>query len=89
MKKTLFIAIAFILLQAMQPATCQEVKNQIICLGIVLDGDTVPYYRLKEITITSSASLLTDQEIRKNQRLIRNVKDASLRKNRQAAPRRT
>ena len=74
MKKTLFIAIAFMLLQAMQPATCQEVKNQIICLGIVLDGDTVPYYRLKEITITSSASLLTDQEIRKNQRLIRNVK---------------
>lgn len=41
---------------------------------IVRDGDTLPYYHLKEIRVVESASFLTEKEIRKNQKLIRNVK---------------
>jgi hypothetical protein len=42
--------------------------------GIIVEGDTIPYYRLKEVHVIESASLLSETEIRKNQKLIRNVK---------------
>ena len=43
-------------------------------LGTVLDGDTIPRYLLREVHVEASSRLLTPQEIRKNQKLIRNVR---------------
>ena len=40
----------------------------------VLDGDTVPYYHLREVTVYASGMLLTQKEIQQNKKLIRNVK---------------
>lgn len=40
----------------------------------VLDGDTVPLYFLHEVTVYSSGMLLTPKEIKKNSKLIRNVR---------------
>ena len=42
--------------------------------GTVLDGDTVPLYYLKEVTVYSSGMLLTPKEIRQNTKLIKNVR---------------
>ncbi len=44
------------------------------CFAKVVDGDTVPYFYTKEIQITGRQALLSDEEIRKNAKLIRNVK---------------
>ena len=43
-------------------------------LGKVVDGDTIPYIRLKEVKVYSSGMLLTPKEIKNNSKLIRNVK---------------
>lgn len=40
----------------------------------VLDGDTIPLYRIREVQIYATGMLLTPKEIRQNQKLIRNVK---------------
>ncbi len=40
----------------------------------VVDGDTIPLYILRDVQIYSSGLLLTQKEIRNNQKLIRNVK---------------
>ncbi|MBR1799553.1 MAG: DUF4294 domain-containing protein [Bacteroidales bacterium] len=42
--------------------------------GVVVDGDTLPLYYLREVKIYSSGMLLTPSEIRRNAKLIRNVK---------------
>jgi hypothetical protein len=42
--------------------------------GTVLDGDTVPLYYLREVTVYSSGMLLTPKEIKQNAKLIRNVR---------------
>ena len=74
MKKVLFIvllALSFVL-----PLTSQGQENATrkVRFGIIVDGDTIPYYRLNEVRVVESGSLLTEKEIRKNQKLIRNVK---------------
>lgn len=74
MKKILFICAALMLIQAVQPTYGQSVDEIKIRFGIIVDGDTIPYYHLKELKVYESASLLSQQEIRQNQRLIRNVK---------------
>lgn len=71
MKKTLCILL-LLLLMAMAPL-CAQVDTKIRPC-IVRDGDTLPYYHLKEVRVVESASFLTEKEIRKNQKLIRNVK---------------
>lgn len=43
-------------------------------LATIIDGDTVPLYLLKEVHVTASSRLLSPQEIKRNQKLIRNVK---------------
>jgi hypothetical protein len=53
---------------------CQVVTDRKVRFGIIVDGDTIPYYRLNDVKVIESASLLTEAEIRKNQKLIRNVK---------------
>ncbi len=40
----------------------------------ILDGDTVPLYRMREVQIYASGMLLTQKELKQNQKLIRNVK---------------
>lgn len=42
--------------------------------GTILDGDTVPFYQLREVTIYASGMLLTQREIKNNAKLIRNVR---------------
>lgn len=48
--------------------------NKILSYASVIDGDTVPLVHLKPVLIVRKWALLTDKEIRKNQKLIRNVK---------------
>lgn len=74
MKKILLLAILLAPLRLYPPLCGQPAPDRKIRFGILLDGDTVPYYRLREIHIFESASLLSEQEIKRNQRLIRNVK---------------
>lgn len=51
-----------------------QAQDHNVRFATVLDGDTVPLYYLKEVDIVESFALLTPAEIRKNQKLIRNVK---------------
>ncbi len=74
MKRICLILLLAALLPSALPIAAQVVVDRNIRFGAVLDGDTVPYYHLKEIKVVESSSLLTQQEIRKNQKLIRNVK---------------
>ena len=56
----------------LRPLSAQTRPNVQMC--VILDGDTVPYYNLREVAVVESFSLLTKEEIRKNQKLIRNVR---------------
>lgn len=49
-------------------------KGEHYTLAKVIDGDTIPYIRLKEVTVYASGMLLTQKEIRENKKLIRNVR---------------
>ena len=42
--------------------------------GTILDGDTVPLIYLREVNVFSSGMLLTAKEIKKNAKMIRNVR---------------
>lgn len=42
--------------------------------AVIADGDTMPLYHLREVTVYSSGMLLTPKEIRNNAKLIRNVR---------------
>lgn len=71
--------VSFILLfclLALMPsrALAQTDHDRIVAYGSILDGDTIPLFKLREITVRSTSMLLTPEEIRKNQKLIRNVK---------------
>lgn len=48
--------------------------NTVLSYASVIDGDTIPLVHLKPVVITRKWALLTEKEIRKNQKLIRNVK---------------
>ena len=74
MKKILFIVM--LANAVIMPLTSQGQADATrkVRFGIIVDGDTIPYYRLKEVTVIESGSLLSEKEIRKNQKLIRNVK---------------
>ena len=74
MKKVLYISSLLFLLAAAFPLQGQVIAERKVRFGIIVDGDTLPYNHLKEIHIIESGSLLTETEIRKNQKLIRNVK---------------
>lgn len=74
MKKVLFIALLAVASALSLPALGQVDATRKVRFGIIVEGDTIPYYRLKEVKVVESGSLLTEKEIRKNQKLIRNVK---------------
>lgn len=48
--------------------------DKLLSFASVLDGDTVPLVRLRPVRVVAKFSLLSEKEIRKNQKLIRNVK---------------
>lgn len=54
--------------------TAHGQMNRMFARAVIVDGDTIPFYTLKEVQISASSSLLTAKEIKQNQRLIRNVK---------------
>ncbi|MCQ2278541.1 MAG: DUF4294 domain-containing protein [Bacteroidales bacterium] len=49
-------------------------RDNKLVMAVVFEGDTIPYIILKTVMITGSSSLLTPEEIRKNKKLIVNVK---------------
>lgn len=74
MKKPLFIILMAAVFATPLYAQVQADATRKVRFGIIVDGDTLPYYRLKEVRVIESGSLLSEKEIRKNQKLIRNVK---------------
>ena len=50
------------------------VKKGHYTYAVVIDGDTIPLYQMREVQIYASGMLLTPKEIRQNQKLIRNVR---------------
>ena len=65
------IAILILLVAA---AVVGRAQGNHLRFATVVDGDTIPLYYLTEISIVSDGSLLTPDEIRKNKKLIRNVR---------------
>lgn len=49
-------------------------QDRILVYAAIVDGDTIPYFKMKGTTVSGISSYLTPEEIRKNQKLIRNVK---------------
>ena len=74
MKRFFRASLYLLLIAAWLPVQSQVVMERKVRFGIILDGDTIPYYRLKDVNVIASASLLSDYEIKHNQKLIRNVK---------------
>lgn len=81
--KTRHSCILFVLLLLANIGWAQdEPVHRLRCLGenehytfaVILDGDTIPLYQLREVNVYSSGMLLTPKEIRKNAKLIRNVR---------------
>ena len=58
----------------MRQAYAQSEEPQVnYQLAVIIGGDTIPRYYLREVNIVKQVSL-TDEEIKKNKRLIRNIK---------------
>lgn len=64
----------FLLLFVLTLTSLTHAQDRILVYAAVVDGDTIPYFKMKEVTITGISAYLTPEEIRKNQKLIRNVK---------------
>mgnify|MGYP002869404214 FL=1 len=73
MKKILFIGMLAVL-AGVSAVHGQEPAKGHYTFGTILDGDTVPLYHLREVTVYASGMLLTPNEISGNKRLIRNVR---------------
>ena len=75
MSRRLFgIIILFLIGLHLNMVVAQQFKPRIVCYAVVLNNDTIPMIRLKEVRIVSSRNLLTPEEIRRNKKLIRNAK---------------
>ena len=74
MKNIIFIVLLAFIIASPLPSQSQTDATRKVRFGIIVDGDTIPYYRLDEVKVVESGSLLSEKEIRKNQKLIRNVK---------------
>lgn len=49
-------------------------SNKLLATAVVQDGDTIPIFHLEPVTVVTKWALLTDKEIKRNQKLIRNVR---------------
>ena len=56
------------------PSAAADAPTGHYTFGTILDGDTVPLYILREVTIYSDGMLLSPKEIKQNAKLIRNVR---------------
>jgi hypothetical protein len=76
LKKHLLLVLLFTAVLGMRTANAQYDggNNKILSLASIVDGDTIPLVHLKPVVIARKWALLSDKEIRKNQKLIRNVK---------------
>lgn len=74
MKRLCFFVVAMGLMLVSLSVEGQVVEIEKLRACRVVDGDTLPFYQLKEIAVIESGSLLSKQEIKRNQKLIRNVK---------------
>lgn len=74
MRNTTFCLIITIILFIGSIGTAHGQMNRMFARAVIVDGDTIPFYTLKEIQISASSCLLSAKEIKQNQRLIRNVK---------------
>jgi len=74
--KIFMILFLFCLVQSFEELQAQRGygPNQLLACATIQDGDTVPIFHLNTVTVATKWALLTDKEIRKNQKLIRNVK---------------
>ncbi|MBQ2508860.1 MAG: DUF4294 domain-containing protein [Bacteroidales bacterium] len=68
------IAGIIVLVLTMVVAPLHAQQRLIVSAAYVEDGDTILYSTLREVQVSPYTSLLTQQEIKKNQKLIRNVK---------------
>ena len=71
--KIILCLAAYILVVSAQ-TTLSAQEKKIICFATVVDGDTIPYFNLNEVKVIHYAYMLSPSEIKKNQKLIRNVK---------------
>ncbi|MBR5783567.1 MAG: DUF4294 domain-containing protein [Bacteroidales bacterium] len=70
-----FWLLVYLLLLGTENAEAQLLKpRRIVMYGTVVDNDTIPKVMLKEVKIVAPANLLSPEEIRKNKKLIRNIK---------------
>ena len=69
MKKVLFIVVLAAFYTMPLSTQGQVSAERKVRFGIIVDGDTIPYYRLNEVKVIESGSLLSEKEIRKNQKL--------------------
>jgi hypothetical protein len=67
-------SILFLLLFTAAPA--QNLTEDILLSGIIVDGDTLPYMELKEAVIQAPAEFVSKKEVKKINKLIRDVKKA-------------
>lgn len=75
MMKTYGPVLFLLLLLAAGPAAAQQEPSKgHYTFATVLDGDTVPLIRIREVNIYASGMLLSPKEISNNKRLIRNVR---------------
>ena len=68
------LSLLIVLLLVALAAPAQRSRHSGWTFVSILDGDTVPHYLLAEVHVQASSRLLTTNEIKKNQKLIRNVK---------------
>ena len=73
-RKVFCIIILFLVSLHLNTMEAQKLMPRLVCYAVVLDNDTIPMIKLKEVRIVSSRNLLTPEEIRKNKKLIRNAK---------------
>lgn len=75
MRKRFAIVLILVLILPVAVRSQESVGvNRLLTLATVLDGDTIPLYHLKPVTVKAKFALLTEKEIKKNQKLIRNVR---------------
>ena len=74
LKRIAIILLLFVCSSTTMRAQDELGVNRLLTLATVEDGDTIPLYKLKPVIIKAKFALLTEKEIRKNQKLIRNVK---------------
>ena len=71
-KLKIIIAIATLVLVAAGSRLLAQ--DKIICFGTIVDGDTIPAVQLREVIVRHYSWMLSPSEIKRNKKLIRNVK---------------